>query len=143
MAVDVAKIPFHDLERLASLARFEVRGGRLLAQPSFLKLSRAGEEVLEERPLPWLRERHRGFREVLQRIGERKGKVLVHQDLLIARIRDLALKVMVERKLSAPGGGRVVSLSDGFIAFPRELLREVAPLVRKAGHALKTVTSDG
>ncbi len=141
VGVDLGKIPLPDFERLASVSRLEVRGGRLLAMPNFLKLSRASEEALREGPLPWLGEKHPGFREVLRTIRERKGKVIVHQNLLIARIRELALKVMIEKKLSE--GGRLVSLSEEFVAFPPDLLREILPLLKREGHVIKTVSAYG
>ena len=141
VVIDLEKVPLIALEQIAGIARLEARGGRLLAHPSFLKLSRASDEARRDPLLSWLQEHHKGFGGVLQAISGRKGKTFVHEGLLIARIKDLGLKLTIEKKLS--DRGRIVTLSDELIAFPRDALGDVLPLVKKAGYVIKMVNADG
>jgi hypothetical protein len=54
---------------------------------------------------------------------------------LIAQVRDLSLRVQLERSL----GADLVLLSDEFVAFPREARAEVEKVVQKGGFVVKTV----
>ena len=65
---------------------------------------------------------------------------MVHDNLLIAAIKDLSLRVLLEKKFS--DSKQVVSLSDEFISFPLNLLPEVQKAVIKSGHAVKYIDAD-
>ena len=65
---------------------------------------------------------------------------MVHDNLLIAAVKDLSLKVMLEKKFS--DSKRVVTLSDEYISFPLNLLPEIEKFVIKSGHAVKYVDAD-
>ncbi len=60
---------------------------------------------------------------------------------MIARVRDLSLKVQLEKKFT--DSKQVVSLSDEFISFPVKLFPEIRKTVTKSGHAVKFVEPDG
>ncbi len=55
------------------------------------------------------------------KLSERRGKTILHENLTIARVSDLSLKVAIEKAL----GNNLVSLKNDFVAFPRGLLDEV------------------
>jgi hypothetical protein len=87
----------------------------------------------------WLRERHPAFRRTSETIELRRGKLIVHQNLLVARVSDLSLKVMLEKKFGEPG--QLVSLSREFVAFPNGLLPEIKGWLKKSGHVVKSLNS--
>ena len=76
----------------------------------------------------------------MERIEQRRGKLIVHENLLVARISDLALKVMVEKRFGAPG--QLVALSKQFVAFPSGMLPEIRSWMKKSGHVIKTIQSE-
>ena len=62
------------------------------------------------------------------------------ENLLLARVSDLSLKVMLENRFGEPG--QLVSLSREFVAFPNELLPEIKSCLKKSGHVVKSLNSD-
>ena len=64
----------------------------------------------------------------------------LHDNLLIAAIKDLSLRVLLEKKFS--GSNQVVTLSDEYISFPLNLLPEIQKVVMKSGLAVKYVNAD-
>jgi hypothetical protein len=140
VGVDLQRVPVASLERLSRSSSMKAQNGRLLAVPDLVRMGRAPEQDLQEAELSWLRERHPAFRAALAALRERRGKTIVHENLLIAQIKDMSLKVLITRKF--PQADQVVALSDQFIAFPHDLFNAVQSLVRKSGHAVKMVRAD-
>jgi hypothetical protein len=103
---------------------------------------KAGRLPPEKRRHPlagWLLEHSPAYAEVFRAVEERWGKKILHTGLLLARVRDLSLKVQIERAFS--NHGQLVSLSEEWLAFPAGLLAEIEKLVKKAGYVVKTVQS--
>jgi hypothetical protein len=83
----------------------------------------------------WLRAQVPAFQQALEQVEQRWGKVLVHTNLLVARVRDLSLRVQIERELK----DQVVVLSEEYIAFPVPRRADVERVLRKAGFVVKEV----
>ena len=64
-------------------------------------------------------------------IKKKEGKTVVNDNLLIAAIKDLSLRVLLEKKFS--GSNQVVTLSDEYIAFPLNFLPKIQKAVIKSG----------
>ena len=133
------RTPVAALERLAEIARLALVEARLWASPSLLKLSHARAETLADPLVRWLHEHHPAFRATGQQLEQRRGKLILHENLLVARVSDLALKVMLEKKFGEPG--QLVSLSGEFVAFPIGLLPALQSWMKKSGHVIKTIPS--
>ena len=140
IVVDLRRVPLDALELLARMSRMAVNGRRLTAAPALLKLSHVPEKALSNPTFLWLRERHSGFARAVATIAERRGKTIVHDRLLIARVKDLGLKAQIEKAF--PERDQVAPLSKEFIAFPHGLLGPIEKLMKKAGHVIKTVRTD-
>ncbi len=140
VGIALERIPLAALERLCEISRLEVVEGELWASPNLVKLSHARADTLAEPMVGWLRERHPAFRTTMEAIEKRRGKLIVHVNLLVARVKDLALKVMLEKQFGGPG--KLVGLSGDFVAFPSALLPEVQKWMKKSGHVIKSVQSD-
>ena len=136
VGVRLESIPWPALDRLCEISRLDIIDGRLLATPNFLKLSHAALETLENPTVVWLRHHHPAFGATMASVEQKRGKLLVHENLLVARVSDLGLKVMLEKKFGAPG--RLISLSREFLAFPQGLLPEIQSWMKKSGHVIKT-----
>jgi len=133
--VDLRAIPFAMLEQVNSFARLEVEHNDLEAYPDPVKLGRIIPEIRQSRLVLWLREHLSAFRQMLDTIEERWGKVIVHSDLLVACIRNLSLRVLLEREL----GENLVVLSREYVAFPAGLRNQVERLLKKSGFVVKEV----
>ena len=140
VTVDLETVPLESLEQLVAISdQRPAPSGRpaLLLAPNLIKLGRLAG-VLESLPqADWLQKNSTGFRQAFETCGQRNGKTILHENLAVARVSDLALKVAIEKSL----GARVVSLSDECIAFPYDAFAEVKRVVTKSGHVVKEVGS--
>lgn len=133
--IDLRLIPLHDLDLLNTLTHLTVENGVLLASPSLVKLGRA---IPAQRNAPlsrWLAENIPAFGKTLKTVEAQWGKTILHENLLIARVQDLSLRVQLERELKE----NLVVLSDHYIAFPRESRSSVEKVLKKTGFVVKTV----
>ena len=73
--------------------------------------------------LIWLQKHHKRFGQIVATIKKKEGKTVVHDNLLIAAVKNLSLRVLIEKKFS--DSKQVVTLSDEFISFPLNLLPAV------------------
>lgn len=133
--VDLRLIPLHDLDLLNTLAHLAVENGVLLASPSLVKL---GHAIPAQRHAPlsrWLAENVPAFGKALETVEAKWGQTLLHENLLVARVRDLSLRVQLERELKE----NLIVLSDHYVAFPQESRSSVEKVLKKTGFVVKTV----
>jgi hypothetical protein len=134
--IDLSTVPLAALELLNRLAELRVEGAAVFAVPSLVKLGRT-TPVERSAPLAvWLAEHLPAFREALATVDARWGKTILHENLLVARVKDLSLRVQLEREL----GTDLVVLDEHFIAFPRQSMSRVEKVLKKTGFVVKTVT---
>ena len=134
----MARASLEALERVSEV-HFSKSRRAVCAAPSLLKISHAPAATLESPVFRWLRENHPAFRTAVETIEQKRGNLIVHENLLVAKVSDPALKVMLEREFGAPG--QLAALSSGFVAFPTRLLSRVQAWMKKSGHVIKTVSS--
>ncbi|MBN2387049.1 MAG: hypothetical protein JXB85_08510 [Anaerolineales bacterium] len=133
--IDLRLIPLHELELLNSLMQLEVNSGALYASPSLIKLGRA-TPIQRSAPLSlWLAEKVPAHAKAIETVNAKWGKTILHENLLVARVRDLNLRVQLEREL----GRKLVVLNDHFVAFPQEARSEVEKVLKKTGFVVRTV----
>ncbi len=146
VSVDLQTVPYTSLEYLGELADLSPSpdSGKadrptLLATPNLIKLGRA-LPALRDTPLAaWLCTNEPSFREAFETMTARWGKHLLHEDLLLAQIKDLGLKMQLQKSWL---GQHIVALPNDFIAFPRGWASELEKIVKKAGYVIKTVKAD-
>ena len=136
--IGLDRVTLEALQQLGEVARFRVEEGRLRAAPSLLRMSHATAATLASPVIRWLCEHHAAFRTVAGKIEQRRGSLIVHHNLFVAKVNDPALKVRLEKEFEAPG--QLVALSDGHVAFPSDLLPRVQTWMKKSGHVIKTVS---
>ena len=139
MTADLTTIPFDVLERIVAISdqRAGHKDSTLLLTPNFVKLGRAGDDLLASEAVHWLVEQTQAFAEAYVRLSERRGKTILHECVYIAKVSDLSLKVSIEKAL----GNNLVSLKNDFVAFPHGLLDDVRRVVKKSGHVVKEVAA--
>ncbi len=138
--IDLSCIPLDTLERLCGTCNMSIRQGRLASQPDLVKISHASEKIKETPTFIWLQKHHQAFRKIVRAINKREGKTVIHNNLMTARIRDLSLKVLLEKKFTDTK--HLVSISEEFISFPVNLLPEIQKVVSKSGHAVKFINAN-
>ena len=138
LEIDLETIPYQALAELNQLTHLEVIEQRLLAKPNFITAGRAPASVRNGPLAQWLRSNASGFKQMFEQLDKRWGKQIIHENLMLARVKDLSLKVRIEKSLGAKG---VVSLSDEFIAFPVGLAPKVRRIVGQADFAVKEVSA--
>jgi hypothetical protein len=135
LRVDLDVISTTQLEQLNALASLYPAENHLLARPDPVKLGRASPEQRQSALVNWLIAQTPAFAQALEQVEQRWGKVIVHNNLLVARVRDLSLRVQIERELK----DQVVVLNTEFIAFPPALRPAVERLLKKSGFVVKEV----
>ncbi|HUG70138.1 MAG TPA: hypothetical protein VMM76_20480 [Pirellulaceae bacterium] len=140
VTVDLRAVPLAALEQIVAISNQRVSpggNGSLLITPNFVKLGRADDELLASEPVQWLVEHTKPFAEMYVLLSERRGQTILHEDVALARVSDLSLKVAIEKAL----GQNVVLLKNDFIAFPRGRWAEVQRVVKKSGHVVKEIVA--
>jgi len=97
VTVDLITIPYAALEVLASVAILDVHDSNLRVTASLIKIGNALTTVRKQSVFEWLRENSSGFRTAIEKAEKRWGKQIIHEDLMIARVKDLSLKVQIEK----------------------------------------------
>ena len=142
VAVDMDAASFESIEKLVMISdQRAAPGGRpvLLITPNLVKLGRAADAILALPLADWLQKNSPAFRQAIETLRQRRGKTIVHENLSVARVGDLALKVALEKAL----GDRIISLGEDSIAFPQEAVAEVKRIVTKLGHVVKEAPHRG
>jgi hypothetical protein len=140
--IDLENIPYQALEILNQGAHLEMNRGQLIASPGIGKLLDAPENILEHEIMHYLKAQSPAFRASFQKFEADWGKLILHQNLLVARVASLDLRVKLHKAFAAiPENetARVVFLPDEYIAFPPAMLGEVEKVVKKAGYVIKTI----
>ena len=135
VVVNLAKKPFTVLELLANISIMTVDGTRLLAKPHFIRLGGVFPTIQTHPLLTWLKVYAPAFSKEIEIVAKRYGKHIIHENLLIAKIQDLSLKVKIEQQFF--DSGKIVSLSKEYLAFPKGLLPDIERIVKKSGHVIK------
>jgi hypothetical protein len=137
-AVDLDAVPFEVLETLVLTSDQRPVPGRqplLLVTPNLVKLGRTTDMVAALPLADWLQKNARAFHEAFETVRQRRGKTILHENLSVARVSDLSLKVALEKAL----GRRIVPMGEEFLAFPSGAVAEVKRLVAQMGHVVKEV----
>ena len=132
--VDLHTIPYAALEQLNKVAYLKIEAGELTAVPDLIQMGSAPQANLDSPLMTWLTTHIPAFAEAQKTIAARWGKQIVHTNLHIARVKDLALRVKLERELTDQ---ECVILSDEYIAFPPKALSKVKRIVDQLGHVIK------
>ncbi|MCX6915767.1 MAG: hypothetical protein NT167_22435, partial [Verrucomicrobia bacterium] len=138
VVVNLETIPYDALELMARMATLGVSDRFLTATPNLVKLGYNLPALRNKPLLIWLREHSPAFRQAWETVEARWGKQIIHENLLVARVTDPALRVQVERAL--PNRQWLIVLADEYVAFPCAWRNEVEKAVTKAGYVVKVAS---
>ena len=136
LIINIAHIPPASLEKLNQWMRFELKDKKnLTVSPSLGKMGMIPLDQLQSDPLAqWLSSKLPAFKKNIQPIKQEWGRQIVHDNLCVAKVKDLSLRVRLERTLANKG---LIILADEYLAFPTALLAQVTKVVATAGHIVK------
>ncbi len=137
LIINLFTIPFGNLEQLVQISNLRIKQPQLFADPNVLKLGRVLPEIQQQPFIKWLREHVPVYERALKTVEHRWGRCIVHQNLMLAKVNDLTLKVALQK-----ASKDILFLPNDFIAFPRAYLPTVEKMVTKAGQVVKTISSD-
>ncbi|MEA3345795.1 MAG: hypothetical protein U9Q78_06065 [Chloroflexota bacterium] len=143
LVVNLETIPYQELEylaRISDLLMADASGPCLAASPNLIKMGRVLKTIQEQPLTQWLRENAPAFRQALEAVEHRWSKQILHENLFIAQVNDLGLKVQLERAFPDPR--KVAFLPNDYIAFPRRMLTEVETVVTQSGHVIRFMEND-
>ncbi|MBE0523204.1 MAG: hypothetical protein IBX40_02550 [Methanosarcinales archaeon] len=135
LTLDLITIPYAALEVLTSVVNLDIYNFNLRGTTSLIKIGNALMTVRNESILGWLRENSSDFRTAIEMAENRWGKQIIHEDLMIAQVKDLGLKVQIAK--SFPDSQNLVSLPNDYFAFPSDLLPVIQKIVETSGHVIK------
>jgi hypothetical protein len=134
--VNLETIPLNCLEAVSRISRFRIENGVLTAAPDIIRMGRMINEIREASLTKWLTETSTAFSQAFSTVAERWGRQLVHRNLLIAKVKNIGLKVSLEKTFK---DGKIIFLPGDFIAFPESVRSQVETLVTQNGFAVKTI----
>lgn len=140
VAINLKTIPFPDLAILSQIATFNPStSSKATIDPDLVNIASISAETWNHPLIAWLKTNAPSFKEAFDYFEKQYGKELVHQNLLVAKVEDLSLRVLVEKELQKKH--QVILLAENFIAFPREALGIVDKIVTKSGNVIKNVSA--
>ncbi len=134
--LNLETVSVKSLERISEMAFFKANDGVLQITPDPVRMGRNLEMTRKDPILSWLIKKSNIFAQVFQTLEKRWGKQIVHDNLLIAQVKQVGLKAALEKSFP---DGRMMFLPDDFIAFPKDLLGPVESMVVRNGFAVKTI----
>lgn len=134
VAIDLQKVPYDMLAQLNQMAFLQLDAGRITAVPHLARMGETAQTLSQSPLLTWLKANSPAFADAWKTVNTRWGKQIIHTNLHVARIKDLALRVKITQTLKPH---ECLSLSDEYIAFPPKLLPKVKRIVEQAGHVIK------
>jgi len=132
--VNLTTVPLSILVILNQVAFFETANS---LKPDLVNISSFPIETWTHPLIAWLKENASAFKIAFEQFKKKYGKEIIHNNLLVAKITDLSLRVLVEKGLGPKE--QIVLLSDEFIAFPKSALPIVERIIAKSGNVIKRI----
>jgi hypothetical protein len=135
--VEINKIPYKCLEQLACLCSFFLDNKKVYIAPDFSRLVKIYHTVKDTDLFNYLRNHSPLLNTKINEIEDKHGKVLLHSNLLIAKINDFKLKAIFAKTYA--DSNRIIFLPNNYIAFTQEECGNIKKLVVKSGLAVKNI----
>lgn len=140
LLINLTTVPLSALVILNQLATFQTNlpAGNVL-KPDLVNISSLSADLWKYPLIDWLKENAPTFKVAFAQYKKKYGKEIIHNNLLVAKVTDLSVRVLVEKGLQKEG--QLVVLSDEFIAFPKSALSLVERIITKSGNVIKRVAA--
>ena len=129
------KIPYKALEQLSTICNFTVDKKKLYINPNFAKIVKKYSQLNKTPLLLWLKEKSKTIASKLNDIEKIYGKILLHSNILIAKINDFKLKAILQKNYNQTN--KMIFLPNDYIVALKEERKNIEKLVLKSGFAVK------
>lgn len=137
--VNLKKIPYVQLANLAAVGSFFNLDKKLFVSFKFADLMKMDTNFLESPLLCWMSQQSAMLAQQIKEIQIKHGKVLLHKNILVAKINDLRLKAHIIKACEKEKD--IIFLPNDFLAFPKTKKPELEKLIKKVGYAIKIKTN--
>ena len=134
--INIQKIPFHNLAQLTRFGHFDVLKKNLYIHFKFTALTKMDTDFIQSPLLHWMRQQLPLLENQVNQIELKHGKIILHKNLLIAKMNDLRLKAHLMKAYH--GVKEVIFLPNDYLVLPRAMKPELERLIKKAGYAIRT-----
>lgn len=133
--VELNNIPYSVLEQLARYGSFSVLQNKLMLSFDFSSLVKMDADFLCSPLLSWMREKLPLLEHQVNQIQLKHGKILLHKNLILAKINDLRVKAQLVK--ACQNMKDVLFLPNDFLAFPQSYRPELERIIKKNGYAIR------
>lgn len=133
--LSINKVPYKSLEQLACLCSFSLENKKVYIKPDFSRLVKTYNTFKDTDLFNYLKVNSPLLRTKINEIEEKHGKVLLHKNLLIAKINNFKLKANLIK--SYTNSSKLLFLPNDYIVFTQEEQTNIERLVTKSGFAVK------
>ncbi len=133
--VELSNIPYSVLEQLARYGSFSVFQNKLMLRFDFSSLVKMDADFLCSPLLSWMREKLPLLEHQVNQIQLKHGKILLHKNLILAKINDLRVKAQLAK--ACQNMKDVLFLPNDFLAFPQSYRPELERIIKKNGYAIR------
>ncbi|MEM0992943.1 MAG: hypothetical protein AAGI49_07885 [Bacteroidota bacterium] len=139
LSIDFEKAPLPLIPILAQISFFNSLSDAIVkATPDLVHIADMSAALWGHPLIEWLEKNVPSYKAAFGTYRKKYGKEIIHDNLLIAKITDLSLRVLVEKALQKER--EVVVLSEEYLAFPKAALAKVERIVAKSGNVIKNVS---
>ncbi len=124
------------LLELASVSRVEAVDGQIRLDPDLVLMGRIEPRLGAMQSLEKVRQSSPAFEKALRHVDAHKGKVVLHQGLLVLRVDDVGFRTKLLHHLDQ----RARPLGGPYLAVTRDKVKEVNDMARKEGYSPRRVS---
>jgi len=129
------KIPCKALEQLSASCNFTIENKKTYITPDFSRLVQIYHTFKDTDLFIHLKNNLKSLSDRINEIEEKHGKVLLHSNLLIAKINDFKLLASLTKAYA--GSNKFLFLPNDYIAFVQEERTNIEKLIAKSGFTVK------
>ena len=129
------KISYKALEQLSFSCSFTIEDKKIYITPDLSRLVQIYHTFKNTDLCKFLKKNSKLLNHKINEIEQKHGKVLLHSNLLIAKINDFKLQAALTKAYT--NSSNVIFLPNDYIAFTKEERVNIESLVTKSGFAIK------
>ncbi len=137
MVLDMYRVPLPVVEVLSRSATFCVQNGDTIIEPSLELMTKNIKKLQASEIYADLCNRLPRFELAGKLYKSLYGKRLVHRNLLVAKVGDLSIRMMLEKKFTDPA--ELVKLTDDYYAFPVNNRKKIETMLTRSGYIVKEI----
>ncbi len=137
IALNIKKLPFVAAEVLSLSSIFNFKGGKYFVSPSITLINSCITKLKNDEVFMDICKKFPAFNKVISDHKRLYGKRIIHRNLYVAKVDDLSIRIMLEKKFTSPN--QLVKLNDNHYAFPINNRKDIETMLKRSGHVIKVI----